>query len=106
MVEGEHPALRIIAPYTPSENAILIENVGVGKVRLAILPTLMLEILAGALIAFGAIFPHCDHNGLGRRFRRGPVARRAGFLARIGPCHRRRGGVIYWQLPDFVIMGG
>ena len=94
LAEGEYPALRVIAPYTPSENAILIENVGVRKVRLAILPTLMLEILVGALIAFGAIFPHCDHNGLGRRVRRGPVARRAGFLARIGPCHLRRGGVI------------
>ncbi len=56
VAEGKNPALRAIDPYTPSEIAVLIENVGVQKARLAFLPTLMLGILAGAFIAFGAMF--------------------------------------------------
>lgn len=56
MSESKNPALRAVDPYTPSEIAVLVENVGVRKARLAFLPTLMLGVLAGAFIAFGAMF--------------------------------------------------
>jgi len=56
VAEVKHPALRVIDPYTPFEIAILIENVGVRKARLAILLSLMLGIRVCAFIAFGAMF--------------------------------------------------
>jgi len=42
--------------YAPLEMARRIETVGVAKSRMAMLPTLTLAILAGAFIAFGAMF--------------------------------------------------
>ena len=42
--------------YTPAEIAVRVETVGVTKARMATLPTLALGILAGAFIAFGAMF--------------------------------------------------
>lgn len=42
--------------YTPSRMAELVEDVGVKKAALPIVPTLMLGLLAGVFIAFGAMF--------------------------------------------------
>lgn len=42
--------------YPPAQMAQLVEEVGVRKTHLATLPTLMLAVLAGAFISFGALF--------------------------------------------------
>lgn len=42
--------------YAPAQIAARVERVGIAKVRLAVLPTLTLAILAGAFIAFGGMF--------------------------------------------------
>ena len=45
-----------IDAYTPDRMAELVESVGVKKAALPAVPTLMLGLLAGAFIAFGAMF--------------------------------------------------
>jgi formate transporter len=45
-----------IDAYAPAEMAARVEEAGVGKARLPALPTLVLAMLAGAFIAFGAMF--------------------------------------------------
>ena len=45
-----------IDAYSPSEMSQRVQNVGVAKANLDFLSTLMLAILAGAFIAFGAVF--------------------------------------------------
>lgn len=45
-----------IDAYTPAKMAELVEKVGVKKAALPAVPTLMLGILAGVFIAFGAMF--------------------------------------------------
>lgn len=50
---AEQPPLDIVAP---GEIARLVEDVGVSKVHLGVVATLTLGILAGAFIAFGAMF--------------------------------------------------
>ena len=45
-----------IDAYTPAKMAELVESIGVKKADLPIVPTLMLGLLAGAFIAFGAMF--------------------------------------------------
>jgi len=47
---------QVIDAYTPAKMAELVENVGVKKAALPAVPTLMLGILAGVFIAFGAMF--------------------------------------------------
>ncbi len=42
--------------YTPTQIALRVENAGVAKANLATVPTIVLAILAGAFIAFGAMF--------------------------------------------------
>jgi hypothetical protein len=42
--------------YPPAQIARLVEQVGVGKATLPAVPTLALGVLAGAFIAFGAMF--------------------------------------------------
>ncbi len=42
--------------YTPDRMAAMVESIGVKKANLPIVPTLMLGLLAGAFIAFGAMF--------------------------------------------------
>lgn len=42
--------------YPPAQMARLVEEVGVRKANLATVPTLMLGLLAGAFISFGALF--------------------------------------------------
>jgi len=42
--------------YAPPEIAAKVENAGVGKAELPLLQTLVLAVLAGAFIAFGAMF--------------------------------------------------
>ncbi len=41
--------------YAPAEIAQRVENAGVAKAGLATIPTLVLAVLAGAFIAFGAM---------------------------------------------------
>jgi formate transporter len=41
--------------YSPAQMAVRVEEAGVGKARLSALSTLMLAMLAGAFIAFGAM---------------------------------------------------
>ena len=45
-----------IDAYTPDRMAELVESVGVKKAALPVVPTLMLGLLAGVFIAFGAMF--------------------------------------------------
>ncbi|MDH3608272.1 MAG: formate/nitrite transporter family protein [Gammaproteobacteria bacterium] len=45
-----------IDAYTPAKMAELVEDIGVKKAALPTVPTLMLGLLAGAFIAFGAMF--------------------------------------------------
>ena len=45
-----------IDAYSPAEIAARVEQAGVSKVHLPILQTLVLGVLAGAFIAFGAVF--------------------------------------------------
>lgn len=45
-----------IDAYRPAQIAVLVEQAGVAKARLAILPTFVLAVLAGAFIAFGAMY--------------------------------------------------
>jgi len=45
-----------IDAYTPAKMAELVEGIGVKKAALPTVPTLMLGLLAGAFIAFGAMF--------------------------------------------------
>ena len=45
-----------IDAYTPAKIAELVEGIGVKKAALPTVPTLMLGLLAGAFIAFGAMF--------------------------------------------------
>jgi formate/nitrite transporter len=45
-----------IDAYSPSEIALKVQTAGVGKVSLPLLQTLTLSVLAGAFIAFGAMF--------------------------------------------------
>jgi len=42
--------------YAPREIAALVENAGVAKARLPALQTIVLGLLAGAFIAFGAMY--------------------------------------------------
>ncbi|MDH3738014.1 MAG: formate/nitrite transporter family protein [Alphaproteobacteria bacterium] len=49
-----HP--NVFDAYSPREIAKLVENVGVAKARLPMVDTLALSVLAGAFIAFGAMF--------------------------------------------------
>jgi formate/nitrite transporter len=42
--------------YKPAKIAELVENIGVNKAVLPIVPTIMLGLMAGAFIAFGAMF--------------------------------------------------
>jgi formate transporter len=42
--------------YTPEKIAELVENIGVKKAVLPAIPTVMLSLMAGAFIAFGAMF--------------------------------------------------
>ncbi len=46
----------VLDPYSPRQIAVLIEDVGIAKVRLPALQTVTLGLLAGAFIAFGAMF--------------------------------------------------
>jgi formate/nitrite transporter len=52
----EEPRHSAIDAYSPREIAGLVEEVGVAKARLPALDTLVLGVLAGAFIAFGAMF--------------------------------------------------
>jgi len=46
----------VVDLYAPAEIAVLVENIGVRKARMGFARALMLGILAGAFIAFGAMF--------------------------------------------------
>jgi formate/nitrite transporter FocA (FNT family) len=42
--------------YTPDQIALRVEKIGIAKARMATVPLLALVVLAGAFIAFGAMF--------------------------------------------------
>jgi formate/nitrite transporter FocA (FNT family) len=56
-----------ITAYSPADIAIRVEKVGVDKARLPALSVMVLAVLAGAFIAFGAMFYTLvvTGNGLG-----------------------------------------
>jgi formate/nitrite transporter len=70
--------------YTPARIAELVENIGVKKAQLPAIPTLTLGLLAGAFIAFGAMFftlVMTGHNmGLGPARLLGGVAFSLGLI--------------------------
>jgi formate/nitrite transporter len=53
--QSPRPVIALDA-YSPSEIALKVQTVGVGKVSLPFLQTLTLSVLGGAFIAFGAMF--------------------------------------------------
>ena len=53
----EHPVKAFdIDAYTPAQIALRVESAGVAKAKLPTVPTVILAVLAGAFIAFGAMF--------------------------------------------------
>ena len=56
MADQNVPQRNTFDAYSPSQIAQLVENVGVAKARLPMLQTVTLGILAGAFIAFGAMY--------------------------------------------------
>jgi len=54
--EARHPEPEVLEVVAPARIAQLVEEVGVRKAELPLVPTLTLGILAGAFIAFGAMF--------------------------------------------------
>lgn len=70
--------------YAPAKIAELVENIGVKKAALPAIPTLTLGLLAGAFIAFGAMFftlVMTEHNmGLGPARLLGGVAFSLGLV--------------------------
>ena len=56
MPPPDEPRRNIFDAYSPREIAMHVEEVGVAKARLPVLDTLALSVLAGAFIAFGAMF--------------------------------------------------
>lgn len=68
--------------YAPKEMAARIETVGVAKAKLSFLQTLMLSILAGAFIAFGALFYTFVITGSGLGF--GPTRMLGGIAFSTG----------------------
>ncbi len=56
-MKSEHAAKSLdIDAYTPAQIALRVESAGVAKANLSIVPTVVLAMLAGAFIAFGAMF--------------------------------------------------
>ena len=63
--------------YPPAQVARLVEQVGVKKATLPAVQTLALGVLAGAFIAFGAMFATLALTGSRARLRAEPGARQA-----------------------------
>ena len=62
MNENSSKPVRVVDPYSPADNAVLVENIGVRKAKMSIALAL-LGILAGAFIPFGAMFYTLTVNG-------------------------------------------
>lgn len=71
-----------IDAYAPAEMAARVEEAGVGKARLGVLPSLMLAALAGAFIAFGGLFYTVVTTGGGLGF--GPSRMVGGIAFSLG----------------------
>jgi formate/nitrite transporter len=56
MPTPDEPRRSAFDAYSPREIAMHVEDVGVAKARLPVLDTMALSVLAGAFIAFGAMF--------------------------------------------------
>ena len=82
--------------YKPAKIAELVESIGVSKAVLPTVPTIMLGLMAGAFIAFGAMFYTLvitNHEmGLGPARLLGGVAFSLGFDS----CGCGRSGTFYW----------
>ncbi len=85
MTDGSRLERSVLDAYSPRQIAVLVEDVGVAKARLPGLQTVTLGLLAGAFIAFGAMYYTLvmTDSGLGL----GP-GRLLG-IARADPCRRR-----------------
>ena len=68
--------------YAPAEIARRVETAGLAKVDMAILPTLALSVLAGAFIAFGAMYFTMVMTGHGLGF--GPSRALGGLTFSLG----------------------
>ncbi|MAF46849.1 MAG: formate/nitrite transporter family protein [Rhodospirillales bacterium] len=71
-----------IDAYAPSEIARRVETAGLAKVELAVMPTLALAVLAGAFIAFGAMYFTLVMTGHGLGF--GPSRALGGVAFSLG----------------------
>lgn len=69
--------------YPPAQMAHLVEDVGVRKANLPTVPTLMLGLLAGAFISFGALFYTIVIRDSMLDY--GPTRRMAGMMANLIP---------------------
>lgn len=69
-------------PYGPNEIAHLVENVGVRKANLPLLSLIVLGVLAGAFIAFGAMFFTMTVTGSSAGF--GPTRLLGGVVFSLG----------------------
>ncbi len=56
MTDGSRLERSVLDAYSPRQIAVLVEDVGVAKARLPALQTVTLGLLAGAFIAFGAMY--------------------------------------------------
>jgi hypothetical protein len=85
--------------YPPSQIARLVQQVGVKKATLPALQTVMLGLLAGAFIAFGAMYFTVAVTGSALGF--GPAQLLGGLaFARPDPGGGRRRRAVHRQQPD------
>lgn len=82
MTDQRPEVIRSADPFTPAEMALLVENVGIRKATLATDKTLVLGVLAGAFIAFGAMLFTVTVSGTG--FGYGPTRLLGGIAFSLG----------------------
>ncbi len=88
--------------YPPSQVALLVEQVGVKKATLPAVPTLALGVLAGAFIAFGAMFSTLALTGSPLGF--GPSRVLAGLAFSLGLVLVVVGGAELFTGNNLVVM--
>ena len=88
--------------YPPAQVALLVEQVGVKKATLPAVPTLALGVLAGAFIAFGAMFSTLALTGSPLGF--GPSRVLAGLAFSLGLVLVVVGGAELFTGNNLVVM--
>jgi len=81
--------------YSPKEIAGRVETIGVAKARLPFFSMLMLGVLAGAFIGFGALNFVMIKSDATLSFAVGQLAGGVGLFGRTYPSDRRRRGTVY-----------